>query len=208
MEALADWSARLLDTLEIERAHVAGNSMGSQVALALARRHPERVAGLVLAGPTTGAHFLPLRRYLLGLIADGVREPPRYNRVLLRMYLQMGLRRYLATAREMLEDDPVAAAAAVTAPCLIVRGERDAIVPAEAARKLAAALPQGRYTEVPGSAHAVQFDAPEQFNRIALAFLAGAPMPETSVTARSYAAATADRAYSRAARRSAPSSRP
>src|SRR5438046_1071077 len=45
---MADWSARLLDTLRIERAHVTGYSMGCQVALALARRHPERVGSLVL----------------------------------------------------------------------------------------------------------------------------------------------------------------
>jgi pimeloyl-ACP methyl ester carboxylesterase len=172
MEALADWSVRLLDALEIDRAHVAANSMGCQVSLALARRHSERVGHLVLAGPTTGKHFLPQWRYLLGLIADGVRETPRYNATLARMYLQMGVRRYLATVRKMLEDDPVADAGLVRAPCLIVRGERDAIVPEAVARKLAAVLPHGAYAEIPAAAHAVQFNEPELFCGTALAFLA------------------------------------
>ena len=43
MEDLADWTARLMETLGVTRAHLAGNSMGCQVALALARRQPERV---------------------------------------------------------------------------------------------------------------------------------------------------------------------
>jgi pimeloyl-ACP methyl ester carboxylesterase len=59
MEELADWAARFLDAQGIARAHVAGNSMGGQVALALARRHPTRVGGLVLAGPTMGRHLIP-----------------------------------------------------------------------------------------------------------------------------------------------------
>jgi 2-hydroxy-6-oxonona-2,4-dienedioate hydrolase len=184
MPALADWSARLLDALGIARAHVGGNSMGCQVALALARRHPERVGGLVLAGPTTGEHFLPRWRYLLGLVVDGVREPPRYNATLARMCLQMGMRRYLVTVQKMLEDDPVDGAGLVRAPCLIVRGGRDAIVPAAAAQKLASALPHGAYTEVPAAAHAVQFNEPELFCRKAGAFLAETGIPAVPTPAQ------------------------
>jgi pimeloyl-ACP methyl ester carboxylesterase len=45
----ADDVAALLRELEIPRAIVVGFSMGGPIALLLARRHPERVAGLVLA---------------------------------------------------------------------------------------------------------------------------------------------------------------
>ncbi|MDP2712076.1 MAG: alpha/beta fold hydrolase [Solirubrobacteraceae bacterium] len=40
-----------MDELGIERAHVAGNSMGGRVAIELGLRHPERVAGLALLCP-------------------------------------------------------------------------------------------------------------------------------------------------------------
>src|SRR2546423_2291832 len=45
----ADDLVRQLDHLGVERAIVAGHSWGGGVALAMAERHPERVAGLVLA---------------------------------------------------------------------------------------------------------------------------------------------------------------
>ena len=45
----ADDAAGVLDQLGIDRAIVAGYSMGGPIALHLARRHPDRVAGLVLA---------------------------------------------------------------------------------------------------------------------------------------------------------------
>jgi 2-hydroxy-6-oxonona-2,4-dienedioate hydrolase len=171
---LADWVARFLDAQGIDRAHTAGNSMGCQIALALARRHPARVGSLVLAGPTTGARFTSWWGYLIGLARDGWREPMRYNTRLLRMYAQMGARRYLQTVQNMLADDPLADPAAVNAPCLVIRGERDAIVSEATARRLAAALPAGSFTQVAGAAHAVPFNSPEAFIRITLTFLAGA----------------------------------
>jgi 3-oxoadipate enol-lactonase len=49
MEAMAHDLARLMDHLEIDRATIGGLSMGGYVALAFARRFPERVQALVLA---------------------------------------------------------------------------------------------------------------------------------------------------------------
>lgn len=57
---LADDLAAVLDELEIERAVLAGHSMGVQVALEAYRRHRSRVAGLVLA---CGAPSHPLRTF-------------------------------------------------------------------------------------------------------------------------------------------------
>lgn len=51
----ADDAAAVLDALDVERATVVGYSMGGAVAQLLWRRHPERVAGLVLC--STAQHF-------------------------------------------------------------------------------------------------------------------------------------------------------
>lgn len=170
MEALADWAARLLDQLGLERVHVAGHSMGCQIALALARRHPARVGGLALIGPTTGRGVVPLWRYAVGLVLDGLCEPLRYNLTLLRMYREMGFVRYVATMRRMMQDAPLACAGEVSAPCLVLLGARDQVVPLQAARALAAALPQARVVQIPGGAHAAQFSSPAGFLALALPF--------------------------------------
>lgn len=49
--ALADTAVSVLDALGLPRAVVAGVSMGGDVALTLALRHPDRVAGLALIAP-------------------------------------------------------------------------------------------------------------------------------------------------------------
>ena len=174
MAELADWAADLMDALGVERAHLAGNSMGCQVALALARRRPDRVGGLVLVGPTVGGQSISFWRYALGLLLDGIQEPPIYNLRLTRMYAQMGVPRYLATTRKMLEDEPLLHADEVRAPCLIVRGARDGIIPDRAARRLAAALPGGEFRRLSGAAHALQFSRPREFVETALPFWARA----------------------------------
>ncbi|MGY1736259.1 alpha/beta fold hydrolase [Geodermatophilus sp. SYSU D00684] len=46
-----------LDAVGIARAHVFGNSIGAQVGVELAARHPERVARLVLSGPTPDPRY-------------------------------------------------------------------------------------------------------------------------------------------------------
>jgi 2-hydroxy-6-oxonona-2,4-dienedioate hydrolase len=170
MEDLGDWVVRLMDALGVQRAHLAANSMGCQVALAIARRHPERVGGIVLVGPTAGERYIPFWRYALGLVLDGVREPFVYTAVLTRMYVQMGLIRYLETTKKMLEDEPINHAAEVDAPCLILRGGNDGIIPDAVARRLAAALPKGEFRRLPGASHALQFSRPVEFLEIALTF--------------------------------------
>lgn len=202
---MADWTARLLDVLGIPRVHVGGNSLGCQVALALARRHPERAGGLVLVGPTEGADVVPFWRTAAGLLADVFFEPTFYNGTLLRTFLQMGIPRYFGTVRRMILDDPVYHADEVKAPCLIVRGSRDLIVPEWAARLYARRLPRGEYVRIEGSAHAAQYNAPKEFTRIALAFwrrveeaqdsapapVTVAPYEASSLRARSRATAAA-----------------
>ncbi|MBX3162722.1 MAG: alpha/beta hydrolase [Deltaproteobacteria bacterium] len=60
IEDLADDVACVLDDALVERAVLIGHSMGVQVALETYRRHPERVAGLVLV---CGAPSHPLRTF-------------------------------------------------------------------------------------------------------------------------------------------------
>lgn len=171
MEELADWAVRLLDARGLNRVHAVGNSMGCQVGMALARRHPDRVGGLILQGPTTGERLVPMWRYTAGLLADAFAETPAYNARLLVMYGQMGPMRYLRTVRRMMEDDPFEHAGDVKAPTLVIRGGHDLIVSDRVARKLAAALPDAVYTPFDSAAHAIEFNHPEEFAGAMVTFL-------------------------------------
>jgi pimeloyl-ACP methyl ester carboxylesterase len=171
MEDLGDWLVRLLDQRGIERAHLAGNSMGCQVALGMARRHAERVGGIVLQGPTTGTRIVPAWRYVLGLMADTIYENPLYSLRLLKMYTQMGPYRYAKTVKKMLDNDPFTGIDRVKAPCLVIRGGNDAIVSDEVARRLAASLPDAVYLPLDSAAHAIEYNNPAEFVDAMLTFL-------------------------------------
>lgn len=54
--AMAEWLLELLDTLNIKKAHLVGNSMGGGTAIKLALEHPDRVGKIVLMAP---GGFLP-----------------------------------------------------------------------------------------------------------------------------------------------------
>lgn len=171
---LADWLARVMDTLGVAQANFGGNSLGGQVLLALARRHPARVGRLVLVGSTVGGQYISLARYAAGLFLDGIQEPLHYTAVLTRMYAEMGFVRYLETTLAMLDDEPLEHQRETQAPCLVLRGARDGIIPDPVARRLAAALPNGQFRRLSGSAHAMQFTRPREFAEIALSFWGGA----------------------------------
>ena len=168
---LADWLVRLLDQQNIERTHLVGNSMGCQVAMAMARQHGERIGGIVMQGPTTGERIVPAWRYVAGLIADTIYESPAYSLRLLKMYTEMGPYRYTITVKKMLEDDPFEQIDQVRAPCLVIRGGNDRIVSDKVARRLTAALPDAVYLPLDHAAHAIEYNNPSAFVEAMLAFL-------------------------------------
>jgi pimeloyl-ACP methyl ester carboxylesterase len=79
-DALADTAVAVLDALGIARAVVGGVSMGGDVALHLALRHPERVAGLVLIAPgglvdRVGGPVAHTAAWLATRLPDGILLP-------------------------------------------------------------------------------------------------------------------------------------
>jgi pimeloyl-ACP methyl ester carboxylesterase len=86
----ADAYALLLDHLGIDRAAVIGYSAGSASVLEFARRHPDRVVGLILAncrlgGPTPN----PLLRPVLDVVYGSQRLFWLYRRLLPSIYARM-----------------------------------------------------------------------------------------------------------------------
>jgi pimeloyl-ACP methyl ester carboxylesterase len=151
--SIDDWAEALLE--QVDGPFVAvGASMGGYVALAMARRAPERVRGLLLVGSRAGPDT-PERR--------------RARDELLRELSNDGLYR----ATEALRDRPDASdvVRSFRGPFMLVTGADDDLLPEPEAREIVASAPQGRLEVVEDAGHVVSQDQPQRFNELLREFL-------------------------------------
>lgn len=190
---LADLGAdvlRLLDLLGIERAHVAGVSLGGATAVWLAANAPERVDRLVPC--FTSAYFGPPDPWLeraATVRAEGVAAVS--EAVLGRWFtaaIDPGLRARMKAMIEATPPDGYAAATevvahldlrgdlpAITAPTLVVAGAEDVATPPAAGRALADGIPGAEFVELPGAAHLGNVERPDAVTDLIRAHLAKEP---------------------------------
>lgn len=183
VDSAADGVARLLDAGGHTTAIVGGCSMGSYVALAFARRHPGRLAGLVLVNgrpDADGPESRASREVNLALVAgSGVaalvdKMLPRLLGATTRATRPelVGRVRALGVAQSAgsvraglvaLRDRPDSTAdlSRVAARALVVVGAEDEIVPPELGRSMAAAIPDAALATIPGCGHLAPWEAPE-----------------------------------------------
>ena len=196
--ATQDFAADLLgvlDALGWARAVLAGHSMGGHNAIAGAAWHPERVRGLVIVDSRPA---IPAER-LAQMKERGVRPPRRHPTVEAAVaafrllppdtVAEPALLAHLARKSVAWRDgavslrfDPACYAARepvdgwpllskITAPTLVVRGERSPILPRPMADRLRAEIPGARLVEVPDAFHHLVLDRPEAFARALRDFL-------------------------------------
>lgn len=170
LEGLADFHAAYLRAVAQTSATFLGNSFGCQIAVACAERHPDVADRLVLQGPTAD----PASRSVLGIawrwFENSRREPSNLG-FLLSEYRRAGFLRVAGTYREMLQDRLEDRLPKVTAPVLVVRGDRDPIVSEGWAERLARLAPQGCLVVVPGAAHTLNHYRAEQLASVVEPFL-------------------------------------
>ena len=168
--------ASAVDSLGRGPALVVGHSLGGYAALEFARRRPEHLRGLVLAGASASTRGLRTAPYRL--VAGLVPRIPadrltRWNDWLLRrLYppevveatIRSGYAFHtLPTAwNEVLGRFDASAMRFVKAPVLILNGEKDAVFRSGEA-DFARAHPHARVELVPRAGHLMNFDAPDAF---------------------------------------------
>lgn len=161
-----------MDAMGLARAVFLGNSFGCQVIVALAVAAPERVAGLVLLGPTVDPRWRTYLQQIPRWLLEAAREPLSILPILVRDYVRCGTRRFFATARFALADHIEDDLPLVHAPTLVVRGERDAFVSPAWAKRVADLLSKGELATLAGASHAANYSAPDELALVVRAFLA------------------------------------
>jgi 2-hydroxy-6-oxonona-2,4-dienedioate hydrolase len=175
--ALADALAGWIDAAGVGPVVLLGNSLGCQVVVDCAVRYPDRVARVVLVGPTVDPAHRSKPEQVKRLLADALREKPSLWAVHLGDWPEAGVRRAWETFDFLMRDRIEDKLPHLGQPALVVRGGNDPIVPERWAEEATALLPDGRLRVIPGASHAVNYDAPLELTRVVRPFLNAAGVP-------------------------------
>jgi pimeloyl-ACP methyl ester carboxylesterase len=185
LEEMADDAIAVLDHLGIERADLAGFSMGGMIVQAAVLRHPERVSALTSIMSRTGhrADAAPDPRHGLALLktrpddlesfiwhmkrlsavigSPAYRPDPERLERMARMSWARGIHPE-GTARQLhavnTQTDRTGRLGEVRAPTLVIHGAADRLVFPRGGRRTAAAIPDARLRVFEGMGH----DLPSQ----------------------------------------------
>ena len=187
----------LMDHLHLKPAHLVGCSIGGGIALDFALDHPERASKLVLVGPAVGGveddpkhkdlfaeadaayetnDFDVMNKADMHIWLDGPYRPKGYVREPLRgLFLEMN-RKNLEVDWSLAPTTKLMPPAAqrlgeVTAPTLVVVGNKDVAPIAEACDLLASSIRGARKAVIKDAAHLPNLEHPDEFNALVLDFL-------------------------------------
>jgi pimeloyl-ACP methyl ester carboxylesterase len=161
----------LLDALGVKRGGVVGHSMGGLVAARLAFQAPDRVSRLVLVDAPLLPFSWGLSRHALNLLRAGRHLPPEYRSLVAGDYLRAGPRSMALGIRGILGLDLSRQLGRIRAPCLLLWGDRDPLVPISVGRQAAELIPNARLAVMSGVGHAPMWEQPAEFVRIVGDFL-------------------------------------
>ncbi|WP_222268022.1 alpha/beta fold hydrolase [Modestobacter marinus] len=142
-----------------------GHSQSCLLVAAAAAGDP-RVVGLLLLGPTPDPRLRRSAVLTARWLRTAAHEPWWQVPLVLRQWLRTGPRAMAALWRQTVGERLDEVLRRVGVPVLVVRGERDALVPREWALHLAGRAPHGRLVELPGAAHMVVHTRPDDVARI------------------------------------------
>jgi 2-hydroxy-6-oxonona-2,4-dienedioate hydrolase len=157
-DALAEW----MTVNDVPESVLIGNSLGAQVIVDFAARHPHLVERAVLIAPTVDPHARRVFTQAMRLLLDAFREPVALYGIAVSDYFRAGFGRVLETLRHALVDPVAGKLPSVRCPVLIVRGGLDPIVPQEWVEEVDRLMPHSRLIVFHKAAHAVNFNSPER----------------------------------------------
>lgn len=187
----ADDARLFLDALGVERAAVAGHSLGSMVAIAMAAEYPGRVSSIVLVGSTalvpvkpgdwlydqTTALKAPLdpnSQFMRDWHPANQPTPvdPLFAEAVRQEFMTIPLHVWRGVMRELAYLPVGRHAADVKAPVLILSGGKDPLFPAEHHASLVKAFPGAEAQVFPELGHNPNWEQPEAIALAMARFLA------------------------------------
>jgi len=198
VEAIADRLAAALEPLANPRLLIAGHSMGSLIALELARRLKARIAGVALLGaaapmrvadsllaatrddPAAAMDMINVWSHSPALAPFAARPGnpgPGFNVVWQNLRLMQRVEAKNGAAVLPTDfaacnayDGAIDAARSLSCPALFLMGSRDQMTPPKAARALIDACPRAEVITLEGTGHAMMAENPEGVRRALAAF--------------------------------------
>lgn len=166
---MADDLAGLLDYLGIEKTAMAGHSMGGYIALAFARKYPNRLSGLGLVS-SQAAVDLPERkegRYKtaadvaekgVGVVVEAM-TPKLSADIRVQMFVRDVMERQskagvIGALKSMAErEDSISILSSFKFPFVLIHGNADVLIPIERAKEIKAVVTSAQFVELHGAGH-------------------------------------------------------
>lgn len=194
LSVAADDVVALLNKLELDQVVLGGLSMGGYVAMAVLRKHPERVRALILADTKAGPdseEAAANRLRIAGLVEESHSSQPLLDEVVpgqlgettkssrpqivekVKIAVRQAAPASVVWAERAMAERPDSfdVLAATTVPTLVLVGEEDGLTPVSEAEAMVAALPDARLVTLPGVGHLSAVEDGVAFNAAVGSFL-------------------------------------
>jgi 3-oxoadipate enol-lactonase len=181
-----DDALAVLDALDIERAHLVGQSMGGFTCLRLLLDHPDRVASLTLSCTSGGLPNPDPSPAMRGLTSSSGRATSGVIGTMSARTAQDPVRLQLYEAINSfntgfsweylrgLRGPDLADLAAIVCPVLFISGAEDPLFPSDLLASYVPHFPNARLEIVSDAGHSPYFEQPQAFNTVLQTFIESA----------------------------------
>lgn len=190
---LADALAALMDAQGVSQGILVGHSLGGMVALQMWARHPERVAGLVLAASSpafghgqgdfqkafiaqrlapleAGQSMADVAHALVPtMLAPGFDGPGLAQAKACMSSITPAA--YKAALSALVQFEQRSALPTITVPTLCIAAEHDRTASPSVVQRMAEKIPHAQYLCLPGVGHLLTFEQPDSFAHALLTYL-------------------------------------
>jgi pimeloyl-ACP methyl ester carboxylesterase len=177
VEEYARFVEQFANSLGLRKFVLLGHSFGGQTAAQFAAQHPEKIEKLILFAPaivrkSPGPKEFMLKYFakLIGLLLYAVPFEDLRNNIRNALYMVIRRRDYVKTQgimreifQKVIRQDVSAVCLNITAPTLLIWGDKDKATPIGEAYAIKRKIPGSFLTIVAGQGHNLHFVLPDQF---------------------------------------------